>query len=238
MRNILITGGSGGIGAAMVRRFARAGDRVVFTWNTGAERAAALAAETGAIPLRADLTVPGAAGDAVAAAAGENDRLDVLVCCAGAALSRMLMDTEDAEYRRVMDANVYTAFAAARAAMQRMFWQRSGVILTISSIWGETGGSCEAVYSAAKAAVIGMTRALAREAAGAGVRVNCLAPGMIDTPMNDCYTPEEKADICREIPLGRMGTPAEVAETAFFLAGEGAAYITGQVIGVNGGWHI
>ena len=168
----------------------------------------------------------------------EQGRLDVLICNAGVSLNRMLMDTTDEEYRRVMDTNVYGVFSAARAAVRRMFWQHQGSVITVSSVWGQTGGSCEAVYSASKAAVIGLTRALAKETAQAGIRVNCIAPGLIDTCMNSMLTEKEKEEISEEIPLGRIGTPEEAADAAFFLAGEGASYITGQVIGVNGGWLI
>ena len=238
-RTALITGGSRGIGAAMVRRFTAAGDRVFFTWHSQKDAAEALARETGAEAIRADVRD----GEAVRAAVGHvlqaAGQLDVLICNAGTGGSRgLLADTTDEEYRRIMDTNVYGVFAAVRAALPSMFWRRRGCVLTVSSIWGETGGSCEAVYSASKAAVIGLTRALAKETAGAGIRVNCIAPGMIDTSMNDHLSGEDKAALAEEIPLGRIGTPEEVAETAFFLAGEGASYLTGQVIGVNGGWRI
>ncbi len=238
MRTVLITGGSGGIGAAMVRRFAAAGDLVLFTWKDAREAAEALAAETGAVAVRADLCVPEEAEAAVEQAFREQEKLDVLICNAGVSLNRMLMDTSDEEYRRVMDTNVYGVFSTARAALRRMFWQHQGAIITVSSVWGQTGGSCEAVYSASKAAVIGLTRALAKEVARTGIRVNCIAPGIIDTRMNGMLSEKEKEEISEEIPLGRIGTAEEVAETAFFLAGEGASYLTGQVVGVNGGWLI
>ncbi len=222
----------------MVRRFAAAGDRVFFTYNRSVDRAEALAKETGAAALRADVRD----GTQVAAAVRETEEragcVDVLVCCAGTGLNRMLADTTDEDYARVMDTNLYGTFAAIRAALPGMFWRRQGCILTVSSIWGQEGASCEALYSASKAAVIGLTQAVAKEAAGAGIRVNCIAPGFIDTEMNDHLSPEEKDALCGEIPCGRMGTPAETAETAFFLCGEGAGYITGQVVSVNGGWRV
>ena len=236
MRIVLVTGGSRGIGAAMVRRFVAAGDRVYFTWLRSADAADGLAAETGAFPLRADAAGGGETAEAIRQVEAREGRIDVLVCNAGVALDRMLADTTDEEYRRVMDTNVYGPFAAMRAALPGMFWRRSGCILTVSSIWGQRGASCEAVYSASKAAVIALTQAAAREAGAAGVRVNCIAPGIIDTAMNDRLSEEEKADIAEEIPLGRIGTPEEIAETAFFLCSANAGYITGQVIGVNGGW--
>jgi len=237
-RNVLITGGTGGIGTALVRRFALAGDRVFFTFCHSKEAAEQLSGETGAAALRADVSAEGGADAVVEKVIAEAGSIDVLVCNAGVSLNRMITDTTDEEYRRVMDTNMYGVFAAVRAAMKDMFWKRRGAIVTVSSIWGQSGAACEAVYSASKAAVIGFTRAAALEAAGAGVRVNCVSPGMIDTPMNDHLSDDEKAEICREIPLGRQGTPEEVAETVFFLCGDGASYITGQVIGVNGGWRI
>ena len=238
MRRVLITGGSRGIGAAMTRRFAAAGDRVYFTWNRSEEAAAKLSTETGALGIRADSADGEQVARAVREAEGDRGALDLLICNAGVSLNRMVADTTDEEYRRVMDVNLYGTFAAIRAALPGMFWKRKGCILTVASIWGQEGASCEAVYSASKAGIIALTQATAREAAGAGVRVNCIAPGAIDTEMNGHLSASEREDLTEEIPLGRMGTPEEVAETAFFLAGEGAAYITGQVIGVNGGWHV
>lgn len=236
MRTVLVTGGSRGIGAAVVRKFASAGERVYFTWQASGEAAQVLERETGASAIRCDVRDGEQVNAAVKAILSKENRIDVLVCCAGVGLNRMIMDTTDEAYRQVMDTNLYGTFAAIRAVMPGMFWQRTGSVITISSIWGQSGASCEAVYSASKAAVIGLTQAAAREAAGSGVRVNCVAPGIIDTEMNQHLTEEEKAEIMGAIPMERQGTPAEVAETVFFLASEAAAYITGQVIPVNGGW--
>ncbi|MBQ3704856.1 MAG: SDR family oxidoreductase [Clostridia bacterium] len=238
MRTVLIFGGSRGLGAAMVRRFSRAGDRVFFTFLKAEEAAEALSRETGAQALRADVTNGEQVREAVELVNGKTGGIDILICNAGVSLNRMIADTEDEAYRRVMDTNLYGTFAAIRAALPGMFWRRKGCILTVSSIFGQEGASCEAVYSASKAAVIGLTQAAAKEAAGAGVRVNCIAPGMMDTEMNGNLTAEEKREITEEIPLGRMGTPEDAAECAFFLASDAAAYITGQVIPVNGGWRM
>ena len=286
MRKVLIIGGSRGIGAAMVRRFTQAGDKVYFTFLRSRREAEQLAAEYGAIPIQADAAVGVQVARAVRwaeegkldplwnrdeaegnenggqgtkredtrdegglmkrAEAGreqcephpEPPALDVLVCNAGVSLTGMLTDVTDAEFRRVLDVNIYGTFAALRAALPGMFWRRRGAIVTVSSIWGQEGASCEAVYSASKAAVIGLTQAAARETAGSGIRVNCVAPGFIDTEMNSHLSPGEKAEVTGSIPMGRAGTPEEVAETVFFLAGEAASYLTGQVIGVNGGWHV
>ena len=236
MRNILLIGGSRGIGAATVRRFAKNGDRVFFTYLRAAEEARALAEETGAEALRADAASGAETAKAIRNVEEKAGGIDALICNAGISLTKMLADTTDEEYRRVMDTNVYGPFAAIRATLPGMFWRRRGCIVTISSIWGQGGASCEAVYSASKAAVIALTQAAAKEAACSGVRVNCIAPGLIDTEMNRHLTEGDLEDLAEEIPMGRMGTPEEVAETAFFLCSDAAGYITGQVIGVNGGW--
>ena len=238
MRTVLIFGGSRGLGAAMIRRFSRAGDRVFFTFLKAEEAAEALSRETGAQALRADVTNGEQVREAVELVNGKTGGIDILICNAGVSLNRMIADTEDEAYRRVMDTNLYGTFAAIRAALPGMFWRRKGCILTVSSIFGQEGASCEAVYSASKAAVIGLTQAAAKEAAGAGVRVNCIAPGMMDTEMNGNLTAEEKREITEEIPLGRMGTPEDAAECAFCLASDAAAYLTGQMIPVNGGWRM
>lgn len=238
MRTVLITGGSRGIGAAMVRRFSAAGDRVYFTYLHSEREALDLSGETGAKAIRSDAASGGQIRQTVREILEEAGRIDVLICNAGTDLNRMLADTTDEEYRRVMDTNVFGTFAMIREVLPGMFWQRQGCILTVSSIWGQTGASCEAVYSASKAAVIGLTQAAAKEAGGAGIRVNCIAPGIIDTQMNDRLSEAEKEEITGGIPLERTGTPEEVADTAWFLASEAAGYITGQVIPVNGGWRI
>ena len=237
MRNVLIIGGSRGIGEAIVRRFAQAGDKVFFTYLHSEEAAKTLADETGATALWADASSGTDTERVVKTVLEQDGRIDVLICSAGVSLTRMLADTTDEDYNRVMNTNVYGAFASIRAALREMFWQRRGCILTISSIWGQSGASCEAVYSASKAAVIALTQATAKEAASSGIRVNCIAPGLIDTAMNDHLTASEKRKLEEEIPAGRMGTPGEVAETAFFLCSDAAGYITGQVVSVNGGWR-
>lgn len=222
----------------MVRAFAARGDRVYFTYLRSEKEAERLAGETGAAAVQADA----ASSAAMTAVIGEAERreggVDILICNAGTGLVKMLQDTTDEDFRRVMDVNVFGPFCAIRAALPGMFWRRRGCVLTVSSIWGQEGGSCETVYSASKAALIGMTRALAKETAGAGIRVNCLAPGIIDTEMNGHLSREEKEEIAGEIPLGRMGTAEEVAGTAVFLCSDAASYITGQVISVNGGWRV
>ena len=237
MRTVLITGGSRGIGAALVRKFAGKGDRVYFTYLKATKEAKALSAETGAEAIQADAASAARMEEVIRRIESETDGPDAVICNAGVSLMKMLQDTSDEEYSRVMDTNVFGPFCTLRAALPGMFWRRRGCAVLISSVWGQTGASCEAVYSASKAAVIGLTQAMAREAAGAGIRVNCVAPGLIDTEMNAHLSGQDLAELAEEIPLGRMGTPEEVAEAVFFLCSEAASYITGQVLAVNGGWR-
>ena len=222
----------------MVRRFAAAGDLVFFTWLRSSDAAERLAGETGATAIRSDIREGDQVRNAVRQVQEKTGFIDVLICCAGVSLSRMIADTTDEAFHEVLNTNLYGTFAAVREVLPGMFWRRRGCILTVSSIFGQDGASCEAIYSASKGAVIAFTQAAAKEAAGSGVRVNCIAPGMIDTEMNGHLSSEEKDNVAEEIPMGRMGTAEEVAETAFFLASEAATYITGQVIPVNGGWRM
>ena len=159
-----------------------------------------------------------------------------LVHCAGIAHTGLLCDMTDAQWHAVMDTNVSSAFYLCRALAPGMVSRRSGAIVTISSMWGRVGASCEAAYSASKAALIGLTRALAKELGPSGVRVNCIAPGVIDTRMMDEHSEETKAALAEETPLGRLGTPQDVAQAAAFLVSDAAAFITGQVLGVDGGY--
>lgn len=234
-RVIWITGGSSGIGKAAVRKFARAGDRVAFTFLHSEAAARALESETGAFAIRADVSDSAQVNRARDAILNRFGRIDVLVCAAGVAGKGLLMDQTDEAYDRIMNTNLFGTFAAIRAVLPCMIERRGGSIVTVSSMWGETGGACEALYSASKAGIIGLTRAVAKEVGSAGIRVNCISPGVIDTPMNADLSPEDVDSLVEETPLGRIGMAEEVAEAICFLAGEGAGFITGQVLPVNGG---
>ena len=241
---VLITGASRGIGAACARRFARDGWKVAVHYYKSEAEALALAEElraagAEAVPVRGDLSDPAQAARAVEAAQAALGRLDALVCNAGVALPvQLLTDTTDDQWRRVMGTDLDGVFHTLRAAIPGMVSRKRGAIVTVSSMWGVTGGSCEAPYSAAKAGVIGLTKALAKELGPSGIRVNCVAPGAIETDMTAFLTPEDRAALADEAPLGRMGTPEEVAEAVRFLAGEEARFITGQVLRVDGGMVI
>lgn len=234
-RVIWITGGSSGIGKAAVRKFVGAGDRVAFTFLHSEAAARALESETGAFAIRADVSDSAQVNRARDAILSRFGRIDVLVCAAGVAGKGLLMDQTDEAYDRIMNTNLFGTFAAIRAVLPCMIERRGGSIVTVSSMWGETGGACEALYSASKAGIIGLTRAVAKEVGSAGIRVNCISPGVIDTPMNADLLPEDVDSLVEETPLGRIGMAEEVAEAICFLAGEGAGFITGQVLPVNGG---
>lgn len=234
-RVVWITGGSSGIGAAAVRRFAQSGDRVCFTYLHSETSARALERETGAIAIQADISQSEQVDRACKEILERFGHIDVLVCAAGVAGKGLLMDQTDDEYFRIMNTNLFGTFAAIRSVLANMVERRTGSIVTVSSMWGEVGGACEAIYSASKSGIIGLTRAVAKEVGSAGIRVNCVSPGVIDTRMNASLTKEDLNALAEETPLERIGSAQEVAESIYFLAGESASFITGQVLSVNGG---
>ena len=242
--HVLITGASRGIGAATARLFAREGWDVALNYNKSQMEAEALAAELSglggkAVPIQADVSVPEEAARLVREAEEVLDGLDAIICNAGIALPQQLLtDTTPEQWRRLMSADLDGVFYTLRAAIPGLVRQKRGAIVTVSSMWGITGGSCEAPYSAAKAGVIGLTRALAKELGPSGIRVNCVAPGVIDTDMNGHLSPEELAALGEEAPLCHIGTTEEVAQAIYFLATERASFITGQVLAVDGGMVI
>lgn len=235
MKVALITGAGRGIGAATARRLARDGCAVVINYNRSEEQAQALAAEIGGLAVRADVSDPAQVARMVDTVLEKFSQLDILVCNAGVAWQGLTQDMGDADYRRVMGIDLDGVFYCCRAVLPQMIRQRSGAIVTLSSMWGETGGACETAYSAAKAGVIGLTRALAKEVGPSGVRVNCVAPGVIDTEMNQSLGAQALADLADQTPLGRLGTAEEVAGCVSFLCSADAAFLTGQVLSPNGG---
>ena len=238
MRRILITGGTRGIGRACVERFCKNGDDVTFFYRSSEHEAAELGASCGATGVRVDV----ADGEAVARAVAETTErmggIDVLVNNAGIAHIGLFTDMTDAEWRRICDVNLSGQIYAGREAARYMIRRQSGCIVNIGSVWGRAGASCEVAYSATKAGVRGFTRALAKELGPSGIRVNCIEPGVIDTDMNRELDAAAMSELCDETPLGRIGTPADVAEAVFFLASDSAAFITGQIIGVDGGFGL
>ena len=240
--HVLITGGSRGIGAATVLEFARAGYDVAFTWNSREDAALDVVQQAQAlnpggrfVALHADVSDSAQVNAAVQEALQQFGSLQALICCAGIAQQKLFTDLTDEDWHRMMGVDLDGVFYACRAVLPGMIRQKYGRILLVSSMWGQTGGSCEVHYSAAKAGVIGLTKALAKEEGPSGITVNCVAPGVIETDMMASFTAEDKAALAEETPVERLGTPEEVARTLVFLAGRGAGFITGQVLGVNGG---
>ncbi len=225
----LVTGGTRGIGLAVSLAFAGLGFDVFAAYSAD-EESAEKAREQGINAVRADVSDEGA----VKALFARMGTPDVLVNNAGVALFRQIQDTTAAEWDRLFAVNVRGAFLCAREAAKGMISRKSGLIVNISSVWGEEGGSCESAYSASKAALIGFTKALAKELGPSGIRVNCVSPGVIDTRMNARLSPEEMRALCDEIPLGRTGTGGEVAKAVVALYENG--YITGADIPVTGGF--
>ena len=233
-RTVLISGGDRGIGAAAARAFYAAGYRVAVFYHTNA--AAALQKELpGVLAVQCDVASRASCELAFRAAEQALGRVDVLVSNAGIAQQKLFTDITPEEWQRMLDVNLTGAFNLCQLALPGMIRRKAGRILTVSSMWGQTGGSCEVHYSAAKAGLIGLTKALAKEEGPSGITVNCVAPGVIDTDMMASFTAEDKAALAEETPVGRLGTAEEVAKLLLYLAGEDAGYITGQVFGVNGG---
>ncbi len=238
MKTALVTGGSRGIGAQIVRELAQDGARVAFLYHASDDAAQALARETGAMALKADVADRAAVQAAFAQALRALRHIDALVCNAGIAYSGLAQDTPQQVWERLLAVNVSGAFYAVQEALPGMISQGSGRIVLISSMWGQVGASMEVAYSAAKAALLGMGKALAKELGPSGITVNCLCPGVINTDVMRCYDEETKHALRDETPLGRLGTPQDVAAAVRFLLSEDAAFITGQVLGVNGGFVI
>ena len=233
MKTVLITGGSRGIGRAAVERFARGGYQAVFCYLSNKEAADALLSELSGLPVaavQADVSDPEAVKRLT-----DGLHVDVLVNNAGIAGQKLFCETTPEEWDRMFAVNVRGMYLCARAVLPGMIRQGSGKIINLSSIWGITGASCEAAYSASKAAVIGLTRALAKELGPSGIQVNCVAPGVVDTDMNQTLTADDLAALREETPLGTLGMPEQIADTIFYLASSGADFITGQVISPNGG---
>jgi len=228
--NIVITGGSRGIGAEAVRQFAARGDRVYFLYEKAHNEAAAVANDTGATAICCDV----ADGEAVKAAFAKIPDVDVLVCNAGICHCGLLSQITEGAWDRLFAVNVKGMYHCINAATPYFLKKQAGCIITVSSMWGQVGASCEAAYSATKGAVIALTKALAQEMGPSGVRVNCIAPGVIATDMCADVDPAIMDELKEQTPVGRNGTPKDVAEAMLYLAD--AAFVTGQVLPVNGGF--
>ncbi len=240
-KTAVITGGSGGIGAAICKKLCEAGYNIVIGYLNNEKNALELCSKLGeqrAIAVRADISCKNEAAMLIEKAENTFGSVDVLVNNAAISQSRLFQEVAERELDRIIDINVKGVFYTSQAAVRYMLKNHSGSIINISSMWGQTGASTEVAYSMTKAAAIGFTKALAKELGPSGIRVNCISPGLIDTPMNSCYSEEELNIIAEETPLCRMGTASEVASVVKFLADEASSFITGQDIGVNGGYVI
>ena len=227
---MVITGGSRGIGAEAVRQFAARGDTVYFLYEKSHTQAKAIAEETGATAICCDV----ADGEAVREAFRQIPNVDILICNAGIVHYGLMSMTEESVWDRIFDVNVKGIYHCVNAAMSSFLQKQAGCIITVSSMWGQVGASCEVAYSATKGAVIAMTKALAQELGPAGIRVNCVAPGVILTDMCASVSQETLDELKEETPIGRNGSAADVAKAMLYLAD--ADFVTGQVLAVNGGF--
>lgn len=235
---IIISGGSRGIGAAMVEKFTSCGAKVAFIYNRSVEKAEQLEKLTGAFSISADLSDADECKRAIKEAVSLLGGVDVLINNAGISQFSLFTEISDDDWQRMLSVNLSSVFYCSRECAPYMIRQKKGSIINISSVWGLVGASCEVHYSAAKAGVIGMTKALAKELGPSQINVNCICPGVIDTDMNGHLSPSDISALKEETPLCRLGTPMEVAELAYFLANEGASFITGQVISADGGFAV
>lgn len=240
MKTALVTGGSRGIGAATALELARTGYAVAVNYRENAEKAAeivkSIASGGGrAMAVSADISNSAAVARMFEGIRAQFGGVDLLVNNAGVSYIGLFQDMSDADISRLISVNLVGAMLCSREAVKDMLRQKSGVIINVASMWGEVGASCEAVYSAAKAGLIGFTKALAKELGPSGIRVNCVSPGVIRTDMNSELTEDIIAELREDTPLLRIGTPEDVAQAIAFLASERASFITGQTLPVNGG---
>ncbi len=244
MRTALITGGSRGIGAALSVAFAQAGYAVAVNYKNSkdkAERLAKIITESYSVPaiaVECNVADCNAVKEMFTIVNNKLGSVEVLVNNAGVSSQQIITDVTPEQWKSIIGTNLDGVFYCSKHALPLMISKKQGVIINISSMWGQIGASCEVAYSASKAGVIGFTKALAKEVAPSGIRVNCIAPGVVMTDMMSCFDPDAINKLKEETPLQELGTPKDIADAAVFLASNRAKFITGQVLGVNGGFVI
>lgn len=239
----VVTGGASGIGEAAVRALCADGMKVVINYNSSEAKAEALASELSfkdyyVMTAKADVSLSAEVNEMFDKISMDFGNPYVLVCNSGIAQQKLFTDITDDDWKKMLDVNLTGVFNCCRAVLPYMIREKYGRIINISSMWGQVGASCEVHYSASKAGVIGLTKALAQEVAPSGITVNCIAPGAIDTKMMSSFSQDDIKALCDEIPLMRLGRPEEIAAAVSFLASDNAGYITGQILGINGGMVI
>ncbi len=238
MKTVFITGGSRGIGAEAVKQFASRGYKVAFTYYNSKEQASSLSDETGALAIYCDVSKSEDIKKAITNATAELGSVDILINNAGIDEFALFTDITDEMWHRMIDTNLSSAFFASREVLPAMISKKNGSIINVSSMWGEVGASCEVHYSVSKAGLIGLTKALAKEVGPSGIRVNCITPGVIDTDMNKNLTKEDLEQLKTDTPLGVIGKTEDVVNAILFLCSDDSKFITGQILGVNGGYII
>jgi len=236
-KHVLITGGSGGIGRALVRAFSEADYTVSFTYFSSQKAAADLALETGANSFCVDFEKTECVEKFIDRLVSDVGAVDVLINNAGVAHYGLIQDVSPRDFNRVFSINFQSPFFLTQKIISYMISRQSGTVINVASVWGETGASCEVLYSSFKGATIAFTKALAKELAPSGIAVNCISPGVVDTAMMARFSEDEKNDILSEIPSGRFTDPSEIASLALYLAQNSSTSFTGQIIGLNGGMY-
>ena len=243
MKTAVITGAAKGIGAAIAVAFAKSGYKVVINYNKSEDRARQLCQILNdtypceAVCIQADVSTYDGAKKLISESLSAFGDIDVLVNNAGIAQQKLFTDISNDDWQAMINTNLSSVFYTSREVVPFMVSRKKGSIVNISSIWGETGGSCEVHYSATKAGVIGLTKALAKELAPSGITVNCVCPGVIRTDMLNSFTADDLKALAEETPVMRLGTPKDVADAVLYL-GTNSGFVTGQVLGVNGGLYV